>query len=68
MIAGLIHDLRFATRQLRKNPAFALTAIVVLTLGIVGKMITPDGDTDQIPSQRNGNGLIMGQLLTKGLR
>jgi len=27
-------DLRFALRQLRKNPGFAFTAIVVLTLGI----------------------------------
>jgi putative ABC transport system permease protein len=28
------HDLRYAMRQLRKNPGFALTAIVILGLGI----------------------------------
>jgi macrolide transport system ATP-binding/permease protein len=30
----LLHDLRFALRQLRRNPAFTVTAIVVLALGL----------------------------------
>ncbi len=31
-------DLRFALRQLRKNPGFALTAIVILTLGMAASL------------------------------
>ncbi|QNI33909.1 ABC transporter permease [Alloacidobacterium dinghuense] len=31
---GMVQDFRFALRQLRKNPGFALTAIVILTFGI----------------------------------
>ncbi|HLJ79449.1 MAG TPA: ABC transporter permease [Acidobacteriaceae bacterium] len=30
----VLHDLRFAVRQLRRNPGFAVTTILVLTLGI----------------------------------
>ncbi|MGB9030519.1 MAG: ABC transporter permease [Acidobacteriaceae bacterium] len=35
---SLWQDLRFALRQLRKNPGFALTAILILTLGIAASV------------------------------
>ena len=35
---SLLQDLRFAFRQLRKNPAFATTAILILTLGIAASV------------------------------
>ena len=34
MMTGLIRDFHYAVRQLRKNPGFACTAVVILGLGI----------------------------------
>jgi macrolide transport system ATP-binding/permease protein len=39
MLESILLDFRFADRQLRKNPGFALTAILVLALG-VGATVT----------------------------
>ncbi len=36
IFTNLIHDLRFAFRQIRKQPGFALIAVIVLGLGIGG--------------------------------
>lgn len=38
LIENLLQDLRFALRQLTKNPGFAVTAILILTLGIAASV------------------------------
>jgi hypothetical protein len=37
-IEGVLQDIRFSLRQLRKNPAFAVTAVSVLALGIASSV------------------------------
>src|SRR6267378_4304345 len=36
---SLIHDLRFALRQMSRSPGFAVTAVLILTLGIAANEI-----------------------------
>ena len=38
LLDHLFHDLKFALRQLRKNPAFTATAILVLAIGLCSSL------------------------------
>jgi macrolide transport system ATP-binding/permease protein len=33
-MSGIVHDVRYSLRQMRKNPGFAGTAVLVLSLGM----------------------------------
>ena len=39
MVNNLLHDLRFALRQMRRAPGFASTAVLILALGITANVI-----------------------------
>jgi len=68
---SLIHDLRFALRQMRRSPGFAVTAVLILTLGIAANVIVfgvlqalvlrsldvPNADRVMNPSTQNGRPL-----------
>jgi multisubunit Na+/H+ antiporter MnhB subunit len=42
-MTNLLQDLRFAVRQMHRSPDFALTAILILALGIASNVIVFGG-------------------------
>ena len=62
---SLIHDLRFALRQMRRSPGFAVTAVLILTLGIAANDQSPLRISRQpSPCGSSANGAVMVALIT----
>jgi hypothetical protein len=60
-MAGLLQDVRFAVRQLRKNPGFTITATVMLAVAICANSTVfswIDGTMRPIPGARDTEQLV----------